>query len=166
VPLNTTSAGNLSTGNEYRIRSSMTSGLSYGLFTSGDRPQRKADYRTFAFAEVKKSLEQYRLVAKYFYGDYYPLTEYTQTTDAWMAYQLDLPSQGEGMVVVLKRPAANYVQARLPLKAIVVNSEYEATNLDTGEHKIIAGSELAGKGIEVRLLRVPDSALLIYRRKI
>jgi len=166
VPLNTTSAGNLSTGNEYRIRSSMTSGLSYGLFTSGDRPQRKADYRTFPFAEVKKSLEQYRLVAKYFYGDYYPLTEYTQTTDAWMAYQLDLPSQGEGMVVVLKRPAADYVQARLPLKAIVVNSEYEATNLDTGEHKIIAGSELAGKGIEVRLLRVPDSALLIYRRKI
>jgi hypothetical protein len=70
------------------------------------------------------------------------------------------------MVVVLKRPAADYVQARLPLKAIVVNSEYEATNLDTGEHKIIAGSELAGKGIEVRLLRVPDSALLIYRRKI
>jgi alpha-galactosidase len=166
VPLSTTSAGNLSTGNEYRIRSSMTSGLSYGLFTSGDMPQRKADYRNFPFAQVKKSLEQYRLIAKYFYGDYYPLTEYTQTTDAWMAYQLDLPNKGEGMVVVLKRPLANYSRASLPLKAILVNSHYEITNVDTGEHKIVSGRELTDKGIEVRLLRAPDSALLIYHQRV
>jgi alpha-galactosidase len=166
VPLNTTSAGNLSTGNEYRIRSTMTSGLSYGLFTSGDRPQRKADYDNFPFAEVKRSLEQYRLIAKYFYGDYYPLTEYTQTTDAWMAYQLDLPNQGEGMVVALKRPLADYSRASLPLKAILVDSPYEITNVDTGERKIVTGRELTDKGIEVRLLKAPDSALLIYHRRV
>jgi alpha-galactosidase len=165
VPLNTTSAGNLSIGNEYRIRSSMTSGLSYGLFTSGDRPQRKADYTNFPFAEVKKSLEQYRLIAKYFYGDYYSLTEYTPSTDAWMAYQLDLPDQGEGMVVVLKRPAANYSQASLPLRAVLRDSPYEITNLGTGENKIVTGEELSDRGVEVRLLKIPDSALLLYRRK-
>jgi alpha-galactosidase len=166
VPLNTTSAGNLSTGNEYRIRSSMTSGLSYGLFTSDDMPQRKADYVNFPFAEVKKSLEQYRSIAKYSYGDYYPFTEYTQTTDAWVAYQLDLPDQGEGMIVVLKRPAANYSQANLPLKAILQDAQYEVTNLDTSESKLVVGRELTDKGVEIRLSKVPDSALLIYRRKI
>jgi hypothetical protein len=144
----------------------MTSGLSYGLFTSGDMPQRKADYRNFPFAEVKRSLEQYRLLAKYFYGDYYPLTEYTQTTDAWMAYQLDLPSQGEGVVVVLKRHLADYSRASLPLRAIRVDSHYEITNVDTGEHKIVTGRELTDKGIEVRLLKAPDSALLIYQRRV
>ena len=122
--------------------------------------------RNFPFAEVKKSLERYRLIAKYFYGDYYPLTEYTQNTDAWMAYQLDLPDQGEGMIVVLKRPTANYSQASLPLKAVLRDSLYEITNLDTGEHKIVAGTELADKGVEVRLLKNPDSALVIYRRKV
>jgi alpha-galactosidase len=164
VPLNTTSTGNLSTSNEYRIRSSMTTGLSYGLFTSGDMPQRKADYRNFPFAEVKKSLEQYRLIAKYFYGDFYPLTDYTQTTDTWMAYQLDLPNQGEGMVVVLKRPLASYSQTSLLLKAILADSQYEITNVDTGEHKIVTGRELTDKGIGVHLLKAPDSALFIYRR--
>ncbi len=166
VPLNTTSAGSLSTGNEYRIRSGMTSGLSYGLFTSGDMPQRKADYRNFPFAEVKKSLEQYRAIAPYFYGDYYPLTEYTQTTDAWMAYQLDLPEQGKGMVVVLKRSVADYNQASLPLKAIQGDSLYEITNVDTGEQKIVAGRELRDRGIEICLLKAPDSALFVYRRQV
>jgi alpha-galactosidase len=164
VPLNTTSAGSLSTGNEYRIRSAMTTGLSYGLFTSGDRPQLKANYVDFPFAEVKKSLVQYRSIAEYFYGDYYPLTEYTQTTDAWVAYQLDLPEQGEGMVVVLKRPEATNIQANLPLKAILRNATYQVTNLDTGDNKTLVGKDLIDKGIEVRLLRAPDSALLIYRK--
>jgi hypothetical protein len=165
VPLNTTPAGSLSTGNEYRIRSAMTTGLSYGLFTSGDRPQLKADYINFPLAEVKKSLEQYRSIAKYFYGDYYPSTEYTQTTDALVAYQLDLPDQSEGIVVVLKRSAADYSNASFPLKAVLRDATYQITNLDTGENKIVAGRKLADTGIAVRLLRAPDSALLVYRRK-
>jgi alpha-galactosidase len=104
------------------------------------------------------------LIAKYFYGDFYPLTEYTQTTDTWMAYQLDLPNQGEGMVVVLKRPLASYSQTSLLLKAILADSQYEITNVDTGEHKIVTGRELTDKGIGVHLLKAPDSALFIYRR--
>ena len=53
VPLNTTSAGNLSTHNEYRIRSSMTAGLCYGLFSAGDLPQPKLQSQNFPFAEVR-----------------------------------------------------------------------------------------------------------------
>ena len=165
VPLHTTSAGNLSTDNEYRVRSGMTTGLSYGLFTSGDMPQRKPDYRNFPFAEIKKSLEQYRFIAPFFYGDYYPLTEYTQTLDTWMAYQLDLPEQGKGLVVVLKRPHANYSQTSLPINAISVDSQYEITNVDTGDKNVVAGKQLHDRGLEVQLLKAPDSALLIYRRK-
>ena len=56
VPLNTTSAGDLSTHNEYKIRSSMTAGLCYGLFSAGDAAQPKADYQNFPYAEVKRSL--------------------------------------------------------------------------------------------------------------
>jgi len=142
-----------------------TSGLSYGLFTSGDAPQAKADFARFPFTAVRKSIEQYRSVQEYFYGDYYPLSEYTQASDGWMAYQFDLPDKGEGFVVVLKRQFSNYRQASFPLTALREDAVYEITNLDSGENKTLTGSELIDKGLEASLLNQPDSALLRYRRK-
>lgn len=164
VPLNTTFCRNLSTHNDYPIRSSMTSGLSYGLFASGDVAQAKIDFANFPFAAVKQSLDQFRSIQKYFYGDYYPLTEYTQANDEWMAYQLDLPGQGEGLVVVLKRPFSDYRQAVFPLQALTRNAVYEIANLDSGEKRSLPGNELSDCGIEIHLLKQPDSALLRYRK--
>ncbi len=166
VPLNTTFAGNLTTRNEYRIRSSMTAGLCYGLFASSNAPQVETDYGNFPFAEVKRSIEQYRTIQRYFYGDFYPLTEYTQANDAWMAYQLDLPDTGEGLMVVLKRPLSEYTRAVFPLSALQTGSVYEITNLDTNEKRTLSGRELMDKGLEVRLPDKPDSALLCYRHKV
>jgi alpha-galactosidase len=165
VPLNATSADNLSTHNEYRVRSSMAAGLDYGLFSTGDAPQPISNHQGFPFAEVKRTIEQYRSIQKYFYGDYYPLTEYTQASDAWIAYQLDLPEGGDGIVVVIKRPASNFTEAALPLKALSSQAAYALANLDTGEKSTLTGRELAAKGLEVKLMQRPDSALFHYRRK-
>ena len=54
VPLNTTAAGDLSTHNEYKMRSSMTAGLCYGLFSAGDAPQPKANYQNFPLRGSQK----------------------------------------------------------------------------------------------------------------
>jgi alpha-galactosidase len=165
VPLNTTFCRNLSTNNEYSIRSSMTSGISYGLFASGDVPQPRIDFARFPFASVRTSLEQYRSVQKYFYGDYYVLTEYTQADDSWMAYQFDLPEKGEGLIVILKRPLSEYSHAAFPLKALEKGAVYEITNLDSSERHNLAGSVLMDKGLDARLLKQPDSVLVRYQRK-
>lgn len=164
VPLNNTGI-DLSTHNEYKIRSTMTAGLDAGLFSTGDNPQGITDYTNFPFAEVKKSLDRYREVQKYFYGDFYPLTEYTQTEDAWMAYQLDLPGEGEGLLVVLKRPLSRLTRGQFPLSALEPGSYYETTDLDSGEKKSFTGQELMERGMSVSLLAQPDSALFRYRRK-
>jgi hypothetical protein len=150
---------------DYPIRSSMTGGIAYGLFGAGEAAQPKIDYAKFPFAAVKKSLEKYRSVRKYFNGDFYPLTEYTQNDDAWMAYQFDLPAQGEGLVVVLKRPSSNFGQASFSLKALEPNAIYEITNLDSARTQIAPAAQLSGKGLEVRLPRQPDSVLLRYQRR-
>jgi len=165
VPLNTTIGSNLSVHNEYPIRSSMTAGLSYGLFASGDSVQKKIDYAHFPFAEVKRSLDGYRSIQRYFYGDYYPLTEYTQANDAWMAYQFDLPDSGEGMVVVLKRPESDYTQAAFPLQGLQADAVYAIRNLDTNESTSLKGTALMQKGLQATLMKQPDSAVFCYRRK-
>lgn len=164
VPLNTIFTVNLSAQSDYPIRSSMTGGISYGLFGAGEAAQPKIDYAKFPFAAVKKSLEKYGLIQKYFYGDFYPLTEYTQNDDAWMAYQFDLPAEGEGIVVVLKRPASEFAQASFPLKALSSNAHYEITDLDNATMQIRSGAQLSSNGLETRLLKQPDSVVLRYRR--
>jgi alpha-galactosidase len=165
IPMNATLGGKLSTGNDYRIRSGMTTGFCYALFVEGDNPQGPTDYNNFPFAEIKRSLDQYRKIQKYFYGDFYPLTEYTQAEDAWMAYQFDLPHSGEGLVVVIKRPLSQYTQALYPLRALEATGSYGITNLDTGEKRTVSGRELSGKGLNLRLAAQPDSALICYQRK-
>ena len=57
VPLNATSAGNLARNNDYPLRSSMSSGLDFGLFGRGDAPQSAADLSTFPFEEVRRTLD-------------------------------------------------------------------------------------------------------------
>jgi hypothetical protein len=162
--MHTTTAGTLGTGNEYRVRSSMTTGLSFGLFATGDHAQGNTDYDKFPFAEVKRSIEQYRSIQRFFYGDFYPLTEYTQANDAWMAYQLDLPETGEGLVVALKRPLSEYTEASFNLNALEAANNYQITNLDTGEQTISSGADLMAKGLGVCLANKPDSALIGYHR--
>ena len=117
----------------------MCSGLEYDLFGNGEQAQTKEDYSAFPFQRVKEELERQRIIEKYFYGDYYPLTQYSQAEDAWEAYQLDLPEKQEGLVVVLKRPLSDYVSAPFPLMALDNQSSYEIINMDTGERRAITG---------------------------
>jgi hypothetical protein len=166
VPLNTTIAGNLSSiQDEYNLRSSMTAGLCYGLFSGGDVPQPKADYQRFPFGAVRKLVEQYASIQKYFYGDFYPLMEYTQTEDAWLVYQLDLFGAGEGIVVAIKRPLSSFTQAAYPLHALAPGATYEVTNLDSRETRTMAGGDLNARGLQISLLGKPDSAVFRYVAK-
>ena len=94
----------------------------------------------------------------YYYGDFYPLTEYTLAEDAWCAYQLDRPEQGDGLVVVLKRPESSYTEARFRLRGLEAEGVYAATDLDTG-----AAMELEGEALRVRIAEAPGSAVIRYR---
>jgi len=95
----------------------------------------------------------------------YPLTTYSQARDQWMAYQLDRPDQGRGLVVALRRPDSPYEGARIPLRAIDVAATYDITNLDTNDKTSIGGQVLAQQGIPVAIDRKPGSALLTYQRR-
>ena len=45
------------------------------------------------------------------FAHFYPLTSYSQSTDVWVAYQLDGPAPGKGLVAALRRPESAYTPA-------------------------------------------------------
>lgn len=157
VPLHMAGRGAvLKKGNEYEFRSVMTAGLKVRLWKQNESNSAQKGQ------EAKKLLKQYISIKKFYYGDYYPLTQYSKGKDIWMAYQLHLPDSNEGIVVVLKRHLSSRTSALFQLNALERDASYQVTNLDTEQSKTITGGELIDTGLEVQLMNKPDSSLIHY----
>ena len=155
VPLNMSDGAVMAKGSEYEWRSAMTAGLNVKLPEQDDEESAR---------QAKAAIDQYLSIQRFFYGDYYQLTKYSQAKDVWMAYQLDLPEEGEGLIVALKRPESKEGRETLRLKGLDGGASYEVTNLDTKKNWTVAGNQLMGAGLEVELAKQPDSALIRYKR--
>jgi alpha-galactosidase len=162
VPLSATSQDRAR--DDYEFRSSMCSSLCLNWWVSGDVPAERIP-ADFPFAWAKTTLDGYLKIRDFYYGDYYPLTGYSQENDLWMAYELSRPDQGRGLVVALRRPGSPYESARLVLRGPEDNASYEITNLDTRERTTATGSDLRRTGLAVSLNTRPGSALFLYQRK-
>lgn len=162
VPLSATSQDRA--GDDYEFRSSMCSSLCLNWWIAGDAPAERIP-PDFPFDWAKRTLDQYLKLRPLWYGDYYPLTGYSQARDVWMAYQLDRPELGQGLVVTLRRPDSPYQSARFPLRGLDEAATYQITNLDTGEKCVLTGKDLRAGGLEVVIPARPGSALLLYQRQ-
>ena len=162
VPLSATSQDRAT--DDYEFRSSMCSALCLNWWVAGDVPAERIP-ADFPFDWARRTLEQYRKLREFYYGDYYPLTPYSQARDVWLAYQLDRPDRGEGLVVALRRPDSPYETARFVLRGAAPDAQYLVTNLDSGEQHRLSGSELGREGLPVLIRQHPGSALVTYRKE-
>jgi alpha-galactosidase len=151
-------------GNTYEFRSSMSSALCVNWFHSGDGPQAKLP-ANFPYAWAKQILAQYLQLRPFYYGDYYPLTSYSQDRAVWMAWQFDRPEQSDGMVQAFRRDESPYEVARLKLHALEPGAVYTLSNLDTGSTTEATGRQLAEHGLSIAIKGQPGSAVIIYKKR-
>lgn len=163
VPLSATSQDRA--GDDYEFRSSMCSALCLNWWVSGDVPA-EGIRPDFPFPWARRTLERYLEIRDNYYGDFYPLTTHSKTPDAWLAYQLDRPESGNGMVVVLRRPDSPYDSARFPLRELEAGATYTVKDLDEKTSATaIPGKQLTGEGLRVEIASKPGSAVLIYEKR-
>ena len=162
VPLNSTGAIRPAESGEYAWRSTLSSGVVFELFGNGDAAQSQPTAADFPADIVKKLLNEYQGIQKYYLGDYYPLTEYSQAEDAWIGWQFNRPDLGEGMLMVFRRPKSICETGRLHPRGLDPEATYMLRDI-TGE-KTLSGKELMETGITVNLLEAPSSGLLTYKR--
>ena len=141
----------------YQFRSCMTPApiLSYDT-----RPDAKGD-----FTLVAKLCAQWREIAGYYLGDYYPLTSFSMEDDAWMAWQFDCPEKGGGIVQVFRRANSPIESARFQLKGLVPGVRYTVRNLDVEGAVEMTGSELMEKGLPVTIFNRPHAVIFRYDLK-
>lgn len=161
VPLNGVGGGYLKDWDGYVLRSTMGAALVVGLWGSGDGPQTPipADY---PFEHARRLLQHYLQLRRYYYGEFYPLTEYSRTGDAWLAYELLLPDTGEGAIVALRRPNSPFARAALRLHGLNPEQEYTFSDGDGVLLGTATGRIAMDGGIEVELPDQPDSAVIFF----
>jgi alpha-galactosidase len=109
-------------------------------------------------------LEQYLTLRPLYYGDYYPLTAYTQERTAWMAWQFDRPDLGQGMVQVFRRDKSDYESARVKLHALEPDARYTLTNVDAAGATEMTGRELMADGLAIAIKDRPGAVVITYRK--
>lgn len=115
------------------------------------------------WANIKRIMDQWKAFAPMYYGDYYPLTGHSLRNDQWIGWQFNRPDKGDGMVQVFRREDCIYEAARLPLQGLDMEKTYVVTDLDKPETPLVlAGKELAQKGLPVTIERKPGEGFFTY----
>lgn len=146
------------TGNDnptiYNFRSSMSSALVVGWNVFDN---------DFPALLARRAVQEYLQIRHYFYGDYYPLTEYSTRDNVWMAYQFHLADKEEGMLLAFKRNKSEQSDQTVQLQGLSADAMYEITYKDVGAIVRKTGKELA-QGLHLSIQEIPGSLLITYKR--
>lgn len=156
VPLSTGYAGELTT---YAFRSALGPGV---VLSWSDRGSGQES--NFPFSWCRDMLADLGAVRDYFYGDFYPLLEFSLTDDAWAAWQFDRPDLDGGSVVAFRRHRSPFVRLTIPLHGLDPRSTYELHWRDRNTRERVSGQGLLDPGLTLEVGEKPGSVLLTYRR--
>ena len=120
--------------------------------------------KTLDYNLLRRLTVQWREIADGYFGDFYPLTEYSTTRDSWMAWQFDRPENGEGFVQAFRRDKCIFEVGRLRLHGLDTGAQYEVRDLDSDKPQRLSGRELTAKGLLVTIPDQPGAVVIRYRR--
>ena len=148
--------GVISRKDAYWMRSSMVAEFTFGPDTAGAE--------VIDFDVMRRCLEDWRALAPFFYGDFYPLTPYTLDESQWMAWQYHRADTGGGAVQVFRHKESAYETARFALCGLDAAARYRVVDRDTPTELVLAGAELMDPGLPVTLSAKASAAILIYQQ--
>ena len=146
-----------------------TGGLSYNPYTrrSNMCPANTAcfDFRVPVDDELLLRLyKEWLEIGPDYYGDFYPLTEYTLSQEGWIGWQFYRPEVGEGFVQAFRRENCIFKAADLKMRGLDANATYRLKNYDvTGEIRV-TGKELMEKGISVEIPDRPGAVTVKFTK--
>jgi alpha-galactosidase len=111
--------------------------------------------------DIQKRIQDYKKLRPYFYGDYYPLTSANIRDNAWLAYQLNRPEQGDGIVLAFRRNDARNESIEIKLRGLKEDANYELYFEDYNLTLTKTGHELMNK-LEFAIPQKPSSLMIRY----
>ena len=127
-----------------------------GVGTRLDRPD---------FAAFRRQFSDHHQVAKFFYGDFFPLTPYSKEQNVWMAWEFFRPAQKDGVIQAFRRENNEHLDVTLRLHGLEGSARYEFTDVDSGKKTELTGSELMDQGLPL-YAPAPRTALILTFKEV
>ena len=117
------------------------------------------------YAALRGLIKQWREhIAPNYYGEYYPLTPYSQETNAWLAWQFHRPEAGSGVVQAFRRQDSPTEAMRLKLRGLSPEATYTVGDLDANKPEEVTGRMLMNEGLLVTIAAKPGAAIVTYTK--
>jgi len=119
------------------------------------------------YGMLRHLYHQWRQISVCYRGDYYPLTPYHRDNKSWIAWQFNLPEEGQGVVQAFRRADNTNTTIALRLRGLNPQTRYVLKRLNgAGDQQRIevAGSQLLGRGVPVTIEDRPGAAVFTYER--
>lgn len=136
---------------DYAFRSNMSPSIVLNL------DARKTD---LDWPRLRKLIEQWREIGGAYKGNYYPLTPYSLSPDAWVGWMFVNPAENQGFVQVFRRSDSPVETTVFRLRGLDPDRTYSVTDIDTGVTSTHTGHRLMTDGLTVTLPSPATAALL------
>ena len=136
----------------YEARSALSPGMENALVAKTPEEWR----------QIKANVVQAKRCKKFFFGDYYPLTNQQRNPAAWSAYHLYLPAEHEGMILALRRAKSDMQAMTFDLLTIDPAKQWKFEDYDSGKTWGVSGKQIRESGFEVAIPNRRDSRLIFY----
>lgn len=91
-------------------------------------------------------------------------TDYSLSTEVWMAWQYDRPDLGEGMVQAFRRPDNTEEYQTYKLRGLNPDTNYIVTNLDVNQPQKRTGRDLMETGLKITTKEKPAALIITYKK--
>jgi alpha-galactosidase len=140
----------------YLFRSGFNAGIVFG-----------EDIRSPAYPRnlLKAGIAEGKRIRKYFFGNFYPLTEVTISPEDWCVLQYHRSAQQDGMVLAFRRHLSHYGTYNAALHEIDPKAKYEVTSYFTynaEKSQMMSGTELQHMTLDIQ--DMPGSLLIEYKK--
>jgi alpha-galactosidase len=115
---------------------------------------------------LRQGIVEGKRLRKFWFGNFYPLTETTNSPKDWCVTQYHLPEIGEGLVIAFRRHEAEKTTYQCVLREIDAKAVYEVCR--SLDFKRLPVETMTGDALAKLLLEIPDrpgSLIVEYKLK-
>jgi len=123
--------------------------------------------KPFPMELAKGLVEEFRKAREFFYGDYYPLSPYSTSDDAWIAYQFHREDLKGGIALIFRRQNCPQGDLLIKFKGLNPSARYELLISDDElekKRRVLTGKRLM-EGITLTIEQAPGSLLIFYKER-
>jgi alpha-galactosidase len=124
------------------------------------------NYRDPASVEaLRRHLDRYLPVRMLYAADFYPLTDWNNQPEEWLAFQFHDPATGAGIIQAFRGPTTESHPLRLQLRGLQPERRYVFSNWDDATVRDVrTGADLLSSGLEVTATGAGAQAIVLQYR--